>query len=197
MGSENIEKMPSLAQSNLSSTSAFFSSLSGPSSSLGLSSSSRPLSQGSSIEKREAIAKPENTSVVSHSELMSKLIRVLDTTREQVYNGCIVETAVVSLAEIETSQQGAQFRRTKEGDEQFSLRFKDVQEYEKFLNYYRQHYPALIKEAKPYSQPFTQVVLDTGIFEQQVLLALDAQQKSISKSEDLSVRAIVSTNSMN
>ncbi|WP_039455429.1 NACHT domain-containing protein [Candidatus Jidaibacter acanthamoebae] len=119
-------------------------------------------SGGSSISWSETIASNKESEAkasaetgktdqinLSHNELMRKFQKVLKVSWDDIYNGIAVEQAMVSMAGINTIQTDTQYRTNTSNQPittTFSLKFNNVAELNRFVNYFNSRFPGLIMQ---------------------------------------------------
>ena len=104
----------------------------------------------------------------SHRALMKHLAQDLGKPCSEVLTGIAVETALVRLAGVTRSQNGARFRRDKRTTHtNFWLRLSD-REGMKLMNYYMKHFPGLIRGFERQDGGWMRVDMDTRILYEQV-----------------------------
>ena len=107
-----------------------------------------------------------------HQELMRRLASGLNVDDQDIFSGTIVEQILVQMSDIQTEQTGALFRTLDQNTTIFRLKLRSQEEIIKFIKYYDEHFPHLIKSRSniEYQEDkLTTISLDSSIFRSQVL----------------------------
>ena len=129
--------------------------------------------------RKETISNDQevNTSSLAHKELMKKFQKELKVSWDDVYTGTAVEQAVLGMAGISTKQDGAQYRPSITNGvitTTFWLKFSSSNELGKFMSYYNQNFPGLLKnENLEYqSGQLSEIIMETRVLHNEVARSL-------------------------
>ena len=142
------------------------------------SQSGKPLGTFEFLEPRASNRLQTLSKLPSHPALMRRLARDLDKPYSEVLTGIAVETALVRLASVTRSQNGAHFRRdNKTTYTNFWLRLSDSESMQ-LVSCYMDQFPGLLKGFERQDGGWMRVDMDTRMLYEQVSPQLGQHLKS-------------------
>ncbi|HVV68220.1 MAG TPA: hypothetical protein VHE99_04180 [Gammaproteobacteria bacterium] len=106
--------------------------------------------------------------VPSHDDLLKHLQDRLGCSESDVRQGCVVEQSLVGLADIKSSQKGAQFLRERDGNNTCFQLLLNASELEKFQIYFVVNHPEFIKKCGNLRSGKIQIDVDTSVLYHQI-----------------------------